>query len=294
MPDPIESDFSYDFSVSEFTTQPWTFEEDVAHYSRLGVAWLELCEAKLDDDDTQLQHQLQLLAQHHLRVSSVQPAVRTLYPSQSQPDPVPIPERMARFRRTIQRLESVAGGAPYVTNTGIPPNGNIQTLLDTAVHEYQALADFARDHGARIALEPLNPTILNIETAIWTLDQGMRLVEAVDRPNFGICLDFWNLWQSPGIADSIRACGAAGRIFIAQASDWRTPRSYQDRLIPGQGAIPLATLLRATHASGYRGPYEVEIFSGDVPDSLWSGDLDKLIADCRAGLDHAWRDALTP
>ncbi len=290
MPDPV----TYVFSMSEFTTQPWTFEEDVAHYVGRGVTYLELCEAKLAEDDARLRDQLQLLAQHHMRISSVQPVVRTLFPSQSQPHPAPLPERMARFRRTIERLGPVAGDAPYVTNTGVPPNGNTQAVLDTAIPEYQALADFARDHGARIALEPLNPTILNVESAIWTLDQGMRLVEAVDRPNFGICLDYWNLWQSPGIADSIRACGAAGRIYIVQASDWRTPRSYQDRLIPGQGAIPLASLIRATHEAGYRGPYEVEIFSGDVPDSLWSGDLDQLITDCRAGLDRAWRAALTP
>lgn len=284
----------YGFSMSEFTTQPWTFEEDVAHYARHGITWLELCEAKLADDDARLRDQLRLVAQHGIGVSSVQPVVRTLFPSQSQPEPTQIPERTARFRRTIERLGTVAGGAPYVTNTGNPPDGNVQALLDTAIREYQALADFAREHGARIALEPLNPSILNVESAIWTLDQGMRLVEAVDRSNFGICLDYWNVWQNPGIEDAIHACVGAGRAFIVQVSDWRTPRSYQDRLIPGQGAIPLASLLRATHGAGYRGPYEVEIFSGGVPDSLWDGDLDRLIDDCRAGVDRAWGQAFAP
>ncbi|MBV9281007.1 MAG: sugar phosphate isomerase/epimerase, partial [Chloroflexi bacterium] len=83
------------------------------------------------------------------------------------------------------------------------------------------------------------------------------------------------------------------RTFVVQLSDWRTPRSYQDRLIPGQGEIPLAGLLRAIHDSGYRGPYVVEIFSGDVPDSLWEGDLARVITASREGLDRAWREAMT-
>ena len=119
----------------------------------------------------------------------------------------------------------------------------------------------------------------------------MRVVEAVDRPNFGICLDLWNIWQNARVEEGIRACG--DRIFVVQLSDWRTPRSYQDRLVVGQGEIPLAPLLRAVHESGYRGPYVVEIFSGDVPDSLWAGDLEQVIGESRAGLERAWREAFS-
>lgn len=285
----MSSTAPYQFGISEFTTQPWSFEQDVERYARLGVAYIEVCEAKLADDDARAAEQLALIGKQGLTVSSIQPVVRTLFPSQSQPDPRDVPDRMARFRRTIERCQQVAAGVPFVTNTGIPPNGNIQQVLDTAAREYRALADFARDHGARVALEPLNAAIANVESAIWTLQQGMRIVEAVDRPNFGICLDVWNVWQNADIAAAITAC--ANRIYVVQVSDWRTPRSYQDRLIPGQGEIPLATFLRAIHESGYRGPYVVEIFSGGVPNALWEADLDQVITQSRAGLDHAWHTA---
>jgi sugar phosphate isomerase/epimerase len=104
-----------------------------------------------------------------------------------------------------------------------------------------------------------------------------------------VCLDLWNVWQNAAIDEIIRRSG--DHIFIVQVSDWRTPRSAQDRLIPGDGAIPLPALLRATHQSGYRGPYVVEIFSGDVPDALWRGDLEAVIARSRTGLDRAWHAA---
>ena len=286
---PISSPPTYQFGVSEFTTWPWSFEQDVERYARLGVDTIEVCEFKLDD--THLGEQLALIGRHNLAISSVQPSIRTLFPSQSQPEPRNVPDRMARFRRTIELFGELATGVPFVTNTGIPPNGNIQEVLDTAVREYRALADFADERGARVALEPLNASIMNVESAIWTLEQGMGIVEAVDRPNFGICLDVWNIWQNADIVEAIRATG--DRIFVVQLSDWRTPRSYQDRLIVGQGEIPLPPLLRTIHESGYRGSYVVEIFSGGVPDSLWQGDLEQVIADSRDGLDRAWHEAFS-
>lgn len=277
----------YPFGVSEFTTQPWTFEEDVANYARLGVEAIEVCEVKLDPDRTETQ--MRLVAGHGLSVSSVQPATRTLFPSRSQPEPREVGERMARFRETITRLAPFTPGVPFVTNMGVAPDGDFQGAADTAVREYRALAEFAADHGVRVALEPLNAVLVNAETSVWTLAQGREIARAVDHPRFGICLDLWNVWQNADIAAEIRACG--DRAFVVQLADWRTPRSFQDRLIPGQGAIPLPPLLRAVHDGGYRGPYVVEIFSGGVPDSLWEGDLEQVLRDSRAGLDDAWARA---
>jgi sugar phosphate isomerase/epimerase len=277
----------YQFGVSEFTTWPWSFAEDVERYARLGVAASEVCEFKLDEQRTR--EQLALAGAHGLTISSVQPAVRTLFPSLSQPEPRDPAARMARFRQTIERCAPLTQGVPFVANTGNAPGGNIQAALETAAREYRALADVAAAQGVRVAFEPLNAVAMNVESAIWTLEQGLQLVEQVDRPSFGLCVDLWNIWQNAAVEEAIRACG--DRIFVVQVSDWRTPRSFQDRLIVGQGAIPLPPLLRAVHESGYRGPYVVEIFSGDVPDSLWKGNLDQVITTSRAGLEEAWRAA---
>lgn len=280
---------AYQYSVSEFTTYPWTFEQDVARYAQLGVEGIEVCEFKLDR--ARVSEQLAMIPAHNLTISSVQPQTRTLFPSRSQPEPLHVPDRMMRFRQTIESFGAVASGLSFVTNTGIPPDGNIQQVIDTAEREYTALADFAGEHGANIALEPLNASIVNTETAIWTVEQGMRIIEAVDRPNFGLCLDLWNIWQNAHLEDAIRSAG--DRIFIVQVSDYRTPRSFEDRHIVGQGEIPFPPLLRAVHESGYRGFYELEIFSGDVPDSLWKGDMETVITRSRDGLDRAWQQAFS-
>lgn len=276
------------FGVSEFTTHPWPFERDVETFARIGADAIEICEFKLDPE--RISQQMPLPAAHGLQITSVQPVTRTLYPSKSQPEPLDIEARMARFRQTIETLAPYTPGVAFVTNTGIPPDGNIQEALDTAVREYGRLADFAARHGVRIALEPLNAAIMNIESAIWTLPQAMKVVEAVGRDNFGICLDCWNVWQNAGLYDAIRACG--DRIFVVQISDWRTPRSFQDRLVPGRGEIPLADFLRAVLDTGYTGACSVEIFSKGVPDALWEGDLEAVLRDSKAGYEAALKEAL--
>jgi len=279
----------FQFGVSQFTTNPWTFERDVETYARLGVSAIEVCEAKMDP--ARIAEQMALVKAAGLEVTSVQPAVRTLFPSLSQPEPVDIGQRLARFKQTIETLAPYVPGVAFVSNTGIPPGGNMQEVLDTAAVQYKALAQYAADHGVKIALEPLNASIVNIESAIWTLQQAMQVVEAVGQDNFGICLDCWNVWQNAGLLDAIKDCGP--RIFVVQISDWRTPRSFMDRLVPGQGEIPLPKFLRAVHDAGFRGAYSVEIFSQGVPNALWDGDLEQVIEGSKAGMEAAWAAAGT-
>ncbi len=278
----------YRFGVSQFTTWPWSFEQDVENYARLGVDAIEVCEDKLDKE--RAADQLALVGERGLTISSVQPAVRTLFPSRMQPEPKDVHERMEMFRRTIERVSRFAPDAPFVSNTGPPLDGNVREVFDIAAREYRVLADFARAHGVRLALEPLNPALMNVESAIWTLEQSMRIVTAVDRDNFGVCVDTWNVWQNADVGEAIKACG--DRIFVVQVSDWRTPRSVADRHVVGQGEIPLPSLIRAIHESGYRGAYVLEIFSSEVPDSLWDTDLSEVIRDSRIGLEKAWREAV--
>ena len=275
---------NYQFGVSEFTTNPWSFERDVETYARLGVSAIEVCEFKLDP--ARIAEQMEMLHASGLQITSVQPKTRTLFPSASQPKPTDIGERVTLFQKTIETLSPYTPGVAYVTNTGIPPGGNIQEVVDRAAIEYRKLAEFAADHGVKVALEPLNASLMNTETAIWTLPQAMEIVDAVGHDSLGICLDSWNVWQNADIHAQIEACGE--KIFVVQISDWRTPRSFLDRLVPGQGEIPLPAFLASVHAAGFRGAYPVEIFSQGVSDALWDGDLEKVLTDSRAGMDAAW------
>ena len=272
------------FGISEFTTQPWTFDEDVERYATLGVDTIEVVEAKLDD--ARFAEQMQSIAAAGLGISGVQPAVRTFFASRMMPQPTDLKARVAALRRSIERLARFAPGVPFITNTGAHPKGDTAEAMRVVGDALGELARVAADHGVTLALEPLNPTSVNVESAIWTIDQALDVIDRADSPHVGLCLDYWNIWQNADVEAQIAR--AAGRIFTVQASDWRTPRSFADRIVPGDGTIPLPRLLAATRAAGFDGPYVVEIFSLDVADSLYDQDLEMVIRRSRDGMEAAW------
>ncbi|GBQ11569.1 sugar phosphate isomerase/epimerase family protein [Swaminathania salitolerans] len=273
------------FGVNEFTTQPWSFEEDVARYAALGVDAIEICEAKLDRD--RAPEQIQMAIDAGLGISAVQPGIRTVFDSRMAPEPEGVPARMTAFAESLKRLAPMTPGASFVMNTGAPPEGNMQRAIDETARQMRVLAPLAADLGVTLAIEPLNPTSMNIETAIWTIDQALDLLDATGHGSCGLCLDYWNIWQQPECCAAIRRAGK--RIFVVQASDWRVPRSTMDRLVPGEGVIPLGALLHATHDAGYEGVCTVEIFSSGVEDSLYERDLETVILQSRTGLEEAWQ-----
>ena len=278
------TDFPFTFGVSEFTTQPWSFDEDLERYARVGVDTLEVVEAKLDGP--RFAEQMEAITAAGLAISGVQPAVRTFFGSRMMPVPAGIGERIACLRVSIERLGRFAPGVPFITNTGAHPKGDTAEAMQVVGDALGELAHIAGDHGVTLALEPLNPTSVNVESAIWTIDQALEVIDRAGSDRVGLCLDYWNIWQNADVEAQIAR--AAGRIFTVQASDWRVPRSFADRIVPGDGAIPLGRLIAATRAAGFDGSYVVEIFSDDVSDSLYDQDLEQVIRRCRDGIAAAW------
>jgi sugar phosphate isomerase/epimerase len=275
----------YRFSVSEFTTWPWTFAEDIERYAALGVTAIEICEAKLDPQ--RADEQLAEVKRAGLAITSVQPKLHSLFPDQFRPEPKEPGERMALFRQTVDRFGKAAPGVPLITITGHVPGGNFRHAFATGVKEYKQLADYAADRGVRIAVEPLHPILMNVDSFICTLPEAMRLVEAVNKPNFGVWIDVWHIWDDPAAERHIAACG--DRIFGVHVNDWHEPRHFGDRATIGRGQIPLQKLLRAFHKTGYRDPYTLEIFSMEfLPDSLWKQDMNQVIRDNQRGFAAAW------
>jgi sugar phosphate isomerase/epimerase len=94
-----------------------------------------------------------------------------------------------------------------------------------------------------------------------------------------VFVDTFQLWGTENLlADIARA---AGRIFGVHVAD--SPerlRAREDRLVPGEGVIPLRELLGAIHTTGYAGRYDVELMSQE----LWASDYDDVLRRCAQGL----------
>jgi sugar phosphate isomerase/epimerase len=259
------------FGISQFTTTPWPFERDLVEYPRVGAGWIEICEFKLDRAD--YAPQLEAVGRAGLRVSSVQPTVHAIYPDSLAPAPLDPRLRVRHFERSMERIAPyVPAGTPFVVISGAAPDGDNARVYATLLEVLPQLADCAAQLGMRLAFEPLNPILFHTDTAIWGLDAALELIERVDHKHLGICLDTWNVFQTPDLLATIER--ARGKIFVVQISDWQRPRSNADRRSLGEGTIPTAELLTAVERAGYDGPYVLEIFSEEsLPDSLWAGDI---------------------
>lgn len=282
------------FAVSQYTTSPLTYEQDVELYAKLGIRAIEICEEKLSSDPGRAREQLSMLTEKGLRVTSVQPRIHSPFPHNGTAgdDPTDPSGRMARFRRTIDLFSECFPGEniPMVTGGGVAPNYDFRLAHCTAREVYPALADYAADRGIRIMFEHLNPILMNAFTFICTLDEAVQLVEDVNRPNFGLLLDVWHIWREPNIAERITCLGDS--VFGVHISDWpaEEPRELSDRVLPGEGVIDLPALLGAIARTGYSGAYCLEIFSAEqLPDSLWRQDPAKVIRQGREGFQRAWQ-----
>jgi len=277
------------FGFSEFTTWPWSLEEDVHEYKAAGAEWIEVCEFKLPQHE--YARGLQLAADSGLTVGSVQAKIHSIFPDSMESITKEPRDRIAAIKDAIKLSAPILpAGTPFIVITGIAPEANMRKAVELTTEALKELGDFAGEHGMKIAFEPLNPINLHLDTAVWGLDRGLELVELVNHPDVGICIDTWNIWETPNLYDVIAACGK--QILVIQASDWKMPRSPADRYSLGDGELPLADMFRAIRKTGFDGPWVVEILSSlHLEGSLWKGDMKAMLRKNRDAFMQLWAES---
>lgn len=279
----------YRFGFSEFTTWPWTFKDDVEHYKQQGADCIEVCEFKLSHND--YGEQLRYIDKHGLTVASVQAKVHSVFVDSMAPTPKDPDDRIDAIAKAIElSAPALPKGTPFIVITGAPPEGNMRKAVEKTIEALGKLGEVAAKHGMKIAFEPLNPINVNTDTAVWGLDHGLDLVEQVNHPAVGICIDSWNIFETPNLNEVIRRCGK--RILVVQLSDWKMPRSTADRYTLGQGEIDLRSMMRAIRQTGFDGPWVVEILSSlHLDGSLWKSDMDEVLRKNHEAFDRLWQES---
>lgn len=276
------------FGFSQFTTWPWSFREDLAAYERHRIDAIEICEFKLAHEEYD---QLAEVKRRGLVPSSVQMRVHSVFPDSMASRPSDPDDRIQEMKRAIAASAPyLPSGTPFIVITGVAPKGNLREANDRTVEALKTLGECAASHDMTVAFEPLSPVNLHTDTAVWYLDQGLGIVDRANHPAVGICIDSWNVWQTPQLYDVIAQCGS--RVRIVQLSDWKTPRSTADRYSLGDGDIPLAAMMRAIRKTGYDGAWVVEILSSlDLEGSLWKADLDEVLRHNTAAFERLWESS---
>jgi sugar phosphate isomerase/epimerase len=281
-------DFMDRLAMSEVTTFNWSIDDDIAAYARHRFPGVELWLNKVarngapydtlpagEIDDYAIGVLVRALDAAGLRAASVVCAGGL-----TASDEATRRERVSHLRFTVRFAAAVGAGCVLVVPGDLEGAGRAQAIERAASALGEALPD-AHRHGVDLSIEPLRPVHTDF---VNTLPQAMDLVAAVDDPRCGICLDTFQVWRGAEERDKVlgEVRDAGPRTQIVQVADSRVePRSREDRLVPGEGVIPLEAMLAVLFATGYEGWLAVEIMS----EELWASDYDDLLARCRAGME---------
>ena len=278
------------FAVCEFTTLNASFEADLAAYAAAGADGIAICELKLEagrEDE-----QLAAFRASGLTATSCVPAVPSLLPLPLLPGPDGPEERVEAIRAGIRRLAPFEPTA-LVCLTG--PAGELgeDEARRVVIEGLRAVAEEAARHGIPVALEPMSAHFRDDWTLITTLQEAVDLADEAGVANIGLVFDTWHLWDTPDLYAELER--HSERIACVHVNDWREPtRSWCDRVLPGDGVADLPAMLRALHEAGWRGSYDLEVFSDDgafgsaYEDSLWREDPGDVARRGREAFRQLW------
>jgi sugar phosphate isomerase/epimerase len=272
--------------MSEVTTYPWTIAADLAGYARHGYQGIEIWLNKVAGNgapydqlpDAELapsivQDLAQSLARAGLQAVSVVCAGAL-----TEPDEDAWRERVNHLGFAVRFAADIGASCVLVVPgdlRGMSRRGAVERsarALEEALPEAQRL-------GVDLVIEPLRPVHTDF---VNTIPQALEIVELIDDRRCGLCLDTYQLWRGQGerevLIEEIRRAARWARV-VQVADSPPVPRSTEDRLVPGDGVLPLGEMLAELFAAGYDGWLPVEIMSRH----LWAGDLDELLDRCLVG-----------
>jgi sugar phosphate isomerase/epimerase len=171
------------------------------------------------------------------------------------------PDRWEQRReRLVRSLDAaVAVGAPRVVFTTGPfaplSWDEAADALETAL---APVLTEARSRGIAFAIEHTNSLRVDVGF-VHTLRDAIDLARRLDT---GVCMEMNACWAERDLAQTIR--DGVDRIQLVQVSDFKvgTVASSQ-RLVPGDGDIPIARIIGDLLRAGYDGVFELELI-GDA------------------------------
>jgi sugar phosphate isomerase/epimerase len=165
-----------------------------------------------------------------------------------------------RFVRALDA--AVALGAPRVVFTTGPfapltwdeAADALERALAPVLHE-------ARARHIDVALEHTNSLRVDVGF-VHTLRDAIDLAQRLDT---GVCMEVNACWAERALGDTIRH--GIDRIHLVQVSDFRVGTiASSQRLVPGDGDVPLHRIVGDLLTAGYRGSFELELIGDAIVD----------------------------
>jgi sugar phosphate isomerase/epimerase len=248
------TDFSQ-LCIHTITTKPWAIEEAAKQFSKEGIGGITVWRDALQGRN--IGQTGQMLREHNLKIISL--CRGGFFP---HPDKKGRQQAIDDNKKAID--EAAALGAPMIVLVcGAVPGQPLTESRKQIKEGILEVLPYAEKAGVKLAIEPLHPMYADSRSAINTLGQANDMAEEINSPLVGVAVDVYHLWWDPQLEPEIARCGKNGHLFAFHICDWKTPTTdlLNDRGLMGEGCINIRQIRSWVEKAGFRGFYEVEIFS---------------------------------
>jgi sugar phosphate isomerase/epimerase len=264
------------FSVSQITTLNRSFDDDIEAFAAAGVPAVGVAIRKLEACG--VARATRLLREAQLTVSCLTSS--GMFPLGDAAG-----ERVA-LERTRRHLAAAAelGADCLMVLPGSAIGWPWEDAAARARPLLEALLDDAERTGVRIAIEPTSQLRMDL-AFLHSFDEALDLADAIDSPWLGVVLELNNAWIERRLYENIRRRTA--RIALVQVSDFKVGTlSASERVVIGDGDIPLRRICAALADAGYAGWYDIELLGSAIEAEGYDSVVPRAIARFRA----LWED----
>jgi sugar phosphate isomerase/epimerase len=233
-------------SVSAICTFDWSLDQDLAFYADQGITNVGISLVKLERHGWE--DGAQRVRDAGLRVTNL---------IGLGPFHLAAPEQWSRQReRLMHALDAgvTVGAECLVFTTG--PAGPLtwEAAADALEEALGPVLVEARRRGVAFALEHTN----SLRVDVGFVHSLRDVVDLARRLDVGVCMEVNACWAERGLRDTF--VDALDRIRLVQVSDFAVGTlSTPNRLVPGDGDIPLTRILGEIIAAGYEGCFDLEL-----------------------------------
>jgi sugar phosphate isomerase/epimerase len=240
--------------ISEATTLPSTFEEDVSAYAGAGCLAMEVWLTKLEQhlEGHSAAETLKLVRERGMELAAASYQGGLLL-SQGEERRV----HLDHFRRRLEVCQQF--GIPTLLIVPDSVEKVDAGLFQRAVVSLKEAGQWAAAFEVTLALE------FRARSAFCSsLDTALALVSQCGEPNVGVNLDVFHYYTGPSKFEDLHLL-TPGNLAFVQLSDLAgIPRELAgdaDRVLPGDGDFQFEHLLQALRAGGYDGWVSLELLN---------------------------------
>jgi len=279
------------YALCELAFPDTTLAEDIEIARQSGATGLSVDEAKIGDTDPK--EVAAALRAAGLQAAACIPAVMSFLPGPTINGPDDVEERIELMCEGVRKL-AVLEPTSILCLTGPQGSFSLDEARDLAADGVRRMAAATDEVGLPLSFETFRYSDPQNYSFIFGLEAAVEFLAEAGRPDVPLCYDIWHVWDS---SDRILELTQqyASRINVVHLNDYRDPtRSWNDRVLPGDGIVDLPAIFTALRAGGFDGWFDLEVFSDDgrwgqdYPDSVWKLPWVEQARRGREGLLAAW------